>query len=220
MNENEPRPDGAAASVPHLLYVAWGYPPSRGAGMYRALATANAFAANGWKVTVLTATKETFERLTGSDPQSEAAIDPSITVVRIPFDPERGEANLAKWPRSRVFSPLLWNYLRAFRARAGFPELGYASWRRPLVAAAAAIHASEPVSLVIGSANPNVDFMPGDFLYRKHKVPYVMDYRDAWNLDVYSGRRFGTRLSRAARIEKKLIGRAVEGWFVNKPIRD
>lgn len=206
--------------MPHLLYVAWGYPPSRGAGMYRALATANAFASNGWRVTVLTATKETFERLTGTDPQSETAVDPRITVVRIPFDPERGEANLAKWPRSRVFSPLLWNYLRGFRARAGFPELGYASWRRPLVEAAAAIHAREPVSLVVGSANPNVDFMPGDYLYRKHKVPYVMDYRDAWNLDVYSGKRVGTRLGRAARIEKRLIGRAVEAWFVNGPIRE
>ncbi len=47
-------------SQPHVLYVAWGFPPSRGGGVYRALATANGFARAGFRVTVLTATRETF----------------------------------------------------------------------------------------------------------------------------------------------------------------
>ena len=47
---------------PHLLYVAWGYPPCRGGGVYRALATPNAFAEAGWDVTVLTVDRETFTR--------------------------------------------------------------------------------------------------------------------------------------------------------------
>ena len=59
--------------------------------MYRALATANAFVREGWQVTVLTATRDTFERLTGSDPEAEKSIDPRIDIVRVPFDPERGE---------------------------------------------------------------------------------------------------------------------------------
>ena len=45
---------------PRLLYVAWGFPPCRGSGVYRALATANAFAAGGWDVTVLTVEREVF----------------------------------------------------------------------------------------------------------------------------------------------------------------
>src|SRR5690554_3974765 len=98
----------ADGSAPHLLYVAWGYPPSRGAGMYRALATANALAAAGWKVTVLTADKETFDVLTGTDPTMESSIDPAITVVRVPFDASRGEADLRKWSRTRAVSPLWW----------------------------------------------------------------------------------------------------------------
>ncbi len=40
---------------PHLLYVAWGYPPARTGGVHRAVATANRFAELGWRVTVLTA---------------------------------------------------------------------------------------------------------------------------------------------------------------------
>ncbi len=210
----------SATLAPHLLYVAWGYPPSRGAGMYRALATANAFVQNGWSVTVLTATRDTFERLTGSDPESERSIDPRVDIVRVPFDTERGETDLSRWPRWRLFSPLLWNYLKWIRERMIFPESRYASWLAPLVSAADNIHQRKAVSLVIGSANPNVDFMPGDHLYRKYGVPYVMDHRDAWHLDVYSGERVASKGSRSGRLEKRLISHAAEAWFVNKPIRD
>ncbi len=211
---------GLPDARPHVLYVAWGYPPSRGAGMYRALATANGFAREGWRVTVLTATRETFERLNGTDPEAETSIHPDIKVVRIPFDPDRGEGDLAKWSRLRIFSPLLWNGLRWLRALAGFPEVAYGSWRRPLAAAAQSIHEADPVSLVVGTANPNVDFVPGDHLYRRFGVPYVMDHRDAWHLNVYTGKRVGSRRSRSNRLERRMLDHAIEAWFVNAPIRD
>ena len=208
------------ASTPHLLYVAWGYPPSRGAGMYRALATANAFAREGWKVTVLTATRDTYERLTGSDPESEAAIRDDVTVVRIPFDPARGDDNLANWSRLRVYSPLLWTALRWVAAFFTFPERNYGRWEAPLERAARQIHHEHPVDLVIGSANPNVDFVPGWYLYRRHGVPFVMDHRDAWHLDVYTGQRTASRMSRSSWLERRMFQRSTEGWFVNAPIRD
>jgi len=188
--------------------------------MYRALATANLFAREGWRVTVLTATRDTFERITGGDPEAERSIDPRVQVVRIPFDPARGETDLRRWSRFRVFSPLLWNFVRFLTAKALFPENGYGSWRRPLERAAVRIHRETPVDLVIGSANPNVDFMPGDRLRRRHGVPYVLDHRDAWHLDVYTGERLGRSWSRSRRIERRLFAGASEAWFVNAPIRD
>jgi len=209
-----------AQRTPHMIYVAWGYPPARGAGMYRALATANAFARDGWKVTVLTATRETFERLTGTDPEAEAHIDPRVRVVRIPFDTARAETDLRKWSRARLYSPLLWNFTHWLRSGLRFPESGYGSWKGPLAAAAERIHREHPVDLVVGSANPNVDFVPGMQLHRAHGVPYVMDYRDAWHLDVYSGKHLGTRFGRSRRLERRLIDGAIEGWFVNQAIRD
>ena len=39
---------------PHLLYVAWGFPPSRGSGVYRALAVAAVLARRGIKRVVAT----------------------------------------------------------------------------------------------------------------------------------------------------------------------
>lgn len=188
--------------------------------MYRALATANAFANNGWRVTVLTATHDTFERLTGSDPDSEKYIDPRIHVVRIPYAPGLGETDLRKWSRPHVYSPLLWNFTRFLMSRLPFPEGGYGSWKVPLTTAAEEIHRESPVDLVVGSANPNVDFAPGISLHRKHGIPYVMDYRDAWHLDVYSGKRLGGRYSRSRRLERRYIDGALEAWFVNRAIRD
>jgi glycosyltransferase involved in cell wall biosynthesis len=207
-------------SQPHVLYVAWGYPPSRGAGMYRALATANAFARDGWKVTVLTATRDTFERLTGSDPESEEFIDPRINVVRIPFVPERDETDLRKWSRARLYSPRLWDYVQWQFSGRDFPELGYGSWVRPLVAAAEQIHRDDPVDLTVGTANPNVDFAPGMHLKRTHGVPYVIDHRDAWHLDFPTGRPLGRSFNRSRRLERRLMDGATEAWFVNAPIRD
>jgi glycosyltransferase involved in cell wall biosynthesis len=187
--------------------------------MYRALATANAFAADGWRVTVLTADRRSLELLTGIDPAPEAAIDPRIRVVRVPFDTTRGEPDLRTWSRLRVSSPLLWSLLRTRVERLPFPETNYGGWAPALRAAARTIHAEDPVSLVIGSANPNVDFVPGQELARSG-VPYVMDYRDTWHLDVYSGRRIGSPWGRSARLERRLLAGATEAWFVNEPIRD
>src|SRR5690606_22111948 len=80
--------------------------------------------------------------------------------------------------------------------------------------------ARKPVDLTIATANPNVDFVAGWHLHRKHGVPYVMDYRDTWTLDVYRDERTAARRSRTGRLEARLISRAQEIWFVNQAIRD
>lgn len=205
---------------PHLLYVAWGYPPSRGAGVYRALATANAFVRHGWDVTVLTASREVFEYQTGTDTELEKNVDSRVNVVRVPFSWIRGEPDLSKWSRWRVASNLLWTYVRAQRDRLDFPEPVYGGWRRALIAATDEVHRANPVDLVIGTANPNVDFVPGWHLHKKARIPYVMDYRDTWHLDVYQDKRIGSPHSRASRTERRMLTHAAEAWFVNAPIRD
>ncbi|APX03358.1 hypothetical protein BWQ92_18000 [Arthrobacter sp. QXT-31] len=209
-----------APKRPHLLYVAWGFPPSRGAGVYRALATANAFVDAGWKVTVLTATREVFEFQTGTDIELERKVDPRLRIVRAPFSWIRGEPDLAKWSRARIASNLLWSFMRAKSDRMAFPEPVYGGWKKALLDETDRIHQDDPVDLVIGTANPNVDFMPGWHLYKKAGIPYVMDYRDTWHLNVYTDTFVGSRLSRSARLEEKLLRSAAEVWFVNAPIRD
>jgi glycosyltransferase involved in cell wall biosynthesis len=199
--------------------VAWGFPPCRGGGVYRALATANGFAQQGFRVTVLTADREAFTRFTGVDVSLEALVDPRIEIVRVPFDWPTLEHDVRRWSPLRALAPKVWRKVRVRLDKVSFPEVGYGPWRKPLEAAATRIHQNDPVNLVVASANPNVDFSVADRLHRDHKIPYVMDYRDAWMLDVFDGDLLHKQRSRVARLEKRLVSGAREIWFVNEPIR-
>lgn len=204
---------------PHVLYVAWGFPPCRGGGVYRALATANGFAQRGFRVTVLTATRDTFMRFTGADVSLERQIDPRVDVVRIPFDWPAMESDVRQWSALRALAPRVWRKVHNRRDLISFPEHGYGPWRRRLEHAALAIHALDPVDLVVATANPNVDFMAARALHARHGVPYVMDYRDAWMLDVFDGGLLHPEGSRVDHLERRLLEGASEVWFVNEPIR-
>jgi glycosyltransferase involved in cell wall biosynthesis len=199
--------------------VAWGFPPGRSGGVYRALATANAFAADGFKVTVLTAQRETFEQHTGVDTSLEDLVHPGIEVIRLPFSWPYAVTDRSQWPLLRRLVPRVWRKVRVWLDQVPFPEKVYGPWRRPLERAAAEIHARTPVDLVVATANPNVDFAAARFLHRTAGVPYVMDYRDAWLLHVFDGHQIHKDGSRIARLERRLLRDAAEVWFVNEPIR-
>jgi glycosyltransferase involved in cell wall biosynthesis len=208
-----------AQPQPHLLLVAWGFPPGRSGGVYRALALANAFAQDGWRVTVLTAPREVFVRYTGTDPTLQAQVDPRVTVVRVPFRWAGLETDLRRYSWVRVRAPVVWRRVRARLDLVRFPETGYGPWRPALEEAALQVHAQDPVDLVLATANPQVAFSAAWRLHHDAQVPYVLDYRDAWLLDVFTGERLHGPRSRAARWERRLVDAAAEVWFVNEPIR-
>ena len=212
---DEPMSD---ADTPHMLYVAWAYPPARGSGVYRALATANTFASHGWRVTVLTAERETFAKTGGSDESLEAHVHPSIRIERIPFDVPAYRADLRAWSRWRARFPEFWNAWQSIRERRIFPEAVYGAWRPVLEAEALRIHRADPVDLTIATANPNVDFAAAYALHRDGGVPFVMDYRDAWQLDMFRGVRLSAPGSRVDQLERRYVSAAREIWFVNEPI--
>ncbi|MGF2948494.1 glycosyltransferase [Microbacterium alcoholitolerans] len=204
---------------PHLLYTAWSFPPSRAGGVYRALATVNAFAADGWDVTVLTVPREIFESSTGVDDSLEQQVAPGVRVLRVDPRSTAHISDLHRWSRFRARNIELWRGVDRLRDLRHFPELTYGRWKPRLEKAAAQVHTSHPVDLAIGTANPNVDFTSGAYLSHRFGVPYVMDYRDAWGLDVFSGEALGTWIPGRARVERRLLGGAAEVWFVNEPIR-
>lgn len=209
-----------SSARPHVLYVAWGFPPGRGPGVYRALATANGLVRSGFDVTVLTADRETFISQTGVDGSLESRIDESIDIVRVPFVwPSRADWNIRHWGFRRGWNFRKWRDQQKADEVADFPELTYGTWFRPLIAAAEQVHLRRPVDLVVATANPNVDFAAADHLFRSAGVPYVMDYRDAWTLDLYNGEELHIDDPEVAAWEARLIENAREIWFVNDPIR-
>lgn len=205
---------------PHVLYTAWGFPPSRSSGVYRALATVNALVKDGFRVTVLTGDEESYRRYVGTDDSLLSTIPAQVEVRRIPFNWADKEPLINRYSRTHASFPMLWNAAYRISSQRYFPEHRYGPWAVDLTAAALSIHRQDPVSLAIGTANPNVVFVPGRELYRHYGVPYIMDYRDAWTLNTFTGKPVHSRGSRSSRTEASLLRDAAQAWFVNREIRD
>lgn len=202
----------------HVLLTAWAFPPARTSGVHRAAGIANAFAQRGWDVTVLTTPVEVFASNGIVDPSLATLVDPRVRVERVPFASYLYDNDISSWSWQRARHPELWNGLRLRRERGVFPEPGFGLWRPGLERAAREVHAAHPVDVAIGTANPHVDFIPGEILGQQG-VFTVMDYRDAWTVDVFTGvdRAAATDAERAT--ERRLLSRADLVWFVNEPIR-
>lgn len=203
----------------HVLYVAWGFPPHRGPGTYRALATVHYLASLGHRVTVITADVEYFDLVTGADHSLLERVDPQVEVVRVPFPPGQREPLINRWPRARADSHRKWRTKALARERAAFPETLYSLWRPRVEAAAYRIHRRSPVDLVIATGNPYVDFVVPLRLHAEFGVPFVLDDRDSWVLDVYTGQPH-EGAERAADWFGRMLGECLEAWFVNPPIAD
>lgn len=199
----------------HLLLTAWAFAPARTSGVYRAIGLANAFAARGWDVTVLTAPEKTFSDEGVVDRSLSAQVDDSVRLVHVPFSSGLYASDVAEWTRAQARFPELWGAVRGLP----FPEAGFGDWRRALVRAAEEVHRKRHVDITLGTASPSVDFIPGWHLKRRHGVPSIMDYRDAWTIDVFTGGRSPRATRRSERWESRLIGAADQIWFVNEPIR-
>ncbi len=206
--------------MPHLLYLAWGFPPAAKSCAYRMLATANSFARKGFDVTVLTLSADAWVREHGLDNSLLALVDERIEVVRLPLYRDDLDTDIRAYSRMRAQRPKEWlKWLRRGDQRQ-FPELVFGRWRNELVAAALEVHERKPVDLVLASASPYTFFAPALELSEKRGVPFVLDYRDAWAIDIIGDKRAFEPSSRKGRIEAKLMERAQEAWFVNAPIRD
>jgi glycosyltransferase involved in cell wall biosynthesis len=204
---------------PHLLYVAFAFPPSTASSVYRCTAVANAFAQDGWDVTVLTVDPQVWSQISGVDEKLAESVDPAIRIVAVDDggaeEPAKGD--LRRYSRFRIEAPYLWKDALRRRSRRSFPEDFHGAWLKPASEAARSIHADKPVDLVMASASPYVAFGVARAL---EGVPYVMDYRDAWAFNTISGAEDFTPDSAVGKREAEYLQDAAQVWFVNSQIRD
>lgn len=203
----------------HVLYVAWGFPPHRGPGTYRALASVDHLVARGHEVTVLTADLEYFRFVTGSDASLLDRIDPAARVVRVPFPPVHREPLINRWSQKRAELPKPWRDQTLANERRVFPEGQYAFWRPRVEAAAYRIHREHPVDLVIATGNPYVDFVVPMMMNAEFGTPFVLDDRDSWVLNVYTGEPYEDSDTQQEWLQH-LLDECLETWFVNPPIAE
>lgn len=209
-----------AGRRPRLLYLAFFFPPSRGSGVFRARATANHYAEAGWDVTVITAPREFFSYYLdgGSDETLEATVDPRVRVERPPMNTYHWETDVRRFSRLRKSMPVVADRFYRRMQRWFLPE-HYIGWIPGLLTRAFKLHARRRFDLVIATGNPFVSFAAAWFLGRTWRVPYVVDYRDAWTFNQFTEQvRFGPG-TRTASWESRIVRDAAEIVFVNNGMR-
>ena len=204
---------------PRVLYLAFFFPPSRGSGVFRARATANHLADAGWDVTVHTAPREFFEDyIHAVDPSLEATLDPRLRVVRPSMGYAHWETDIRRFNRFRGTFPSLDATLRRKRRDLSFPE-PYSSWIPSVLRHALAEHARHPYDVVVATGNPFASFAAAWMLHRALRIPYVLDYRDAWTFNQFSEEVRYPEGHRAWTWEDRVLRSAAEVVFVNDGMR-
>ncbi len=201
---------------PHLVLIAAFFPPSRASGVFRPLAMANYFVTHGWDVSVLTVQEEFFDRITGSrDDSLVQAIHPDINLIRVHMPIEHLEQDIRRFSRMRANFPRLHTVL--------FKKLSvidrYTSWLPGLVARLLRLHATHPVDLILATGNPWTCFAAATAAHELTRIPYVLDYRDAWTLNQFTQQRAFPEGDPAYRWEPRLLKHAAAVVTVNEPLR-
>jgi glycosyltransferase involved in cell wall biosynthesis len=206
-------------SRPRLLYLAFYFPPSRASGVYRARATANHFAAAGWDVTVFAAPLRFLHDVVGSvDEKLLATVDPRVTVERPELNLYRWEHELREMSWFRGTMPALAQRFHSWREEKQFPEQ-YVSWARSAVGRALKLHRWQRFDAVLATGNPFAAFAAAWAIHRLTGVPYVLDYRDSWTLDLFTDEPAFPPKHPAWGWERRVIDRAAATVFVNDALR-
>jgi hypothetical protein len=206
--------------VPHLIYIAIGFPPAAKSSAYRMRTTANLFCEIGWDVTVVTVHDEAWEREFGIDPTLSEGVDPRIRIVKLPLSREDLDPDIRHYSEFRARNPKQWLADLRGREMEAFPEPVFGLWREPLEQGVAEVHTQRPADLVLVSPAPNTGMAAAWKLWSDAAVPYAIDYRDAWSLHVLQGTEAFDLDTPAGQWESKIITAARQLWCVNQAIAD
>ncbi|MDQ1322694.1 MAG: hypothetical protein QG587_27, partial [Chloroflexota bacterium] len=187
----------ADSTRPHLIYLAIGFPPAAKSCAYRMRETANQFCSLGWDVTVVTIREESWERESGLDHTLSEAVDPRVRIIELPLARDDLETDIRKFSETRALHPTTWAKQERERQLKFFPELVFGGWRDGLEQGVLDVHRARPADLLLVSCAPYVNLAAALRLWQEHKVPYAVDYRDGWSIDVIGGGEAFTRDSAA-----------------------
>lgn len=201
-----------------LLFLACGFPPAAKSSTYRLLEIGNQFAARDWDVTVVNAPLKVWEADTGIDLSLLDQVDPRITVVEAPVERAELESDISTFSEERALRPGQWKAQYRARGMEQFPEPAFGSWRDPMEKLVLQLHEENPFDLVVATCVPYVLLAAALRLNREHGVPFALDFRDGWSIDVVAGEVAFDRDSAEGRWEAEALERALSLWVVNEPI--
>ncbi|WP_319458445.1 glycosyltransferase [Micromonospora sp. RTP1Z1] len=205
---------------PHVIYLAIGFPPAAKSSAYRMRETANQFAAAGWDVTVITLADESWEREYGLDHTLSEGVDPRIVIERLTLARADLETDIRAFSEARSLHPQQWIEQQRRQELQTFPEPVFGGWRPELEKAVLRVHRDHAADLLMTTCAPYVNLAATWRLWQEYRVPYVVDFRDGWSVDVIGGGAAFAKDSPAGRWEEKVLAEARAVWCVNEPIAD
>jgi glycosyltransferase involved in cell wall biosynthesis len=201
------------------LYLSFFFPPSRASGVYRGRATANHLVAKGWDVTVFAAPlRFLYEAIGSVDEELASTVDGRIRVVRPGFSQFPWQHDLRRFGRFRATMPVLARRLHMWGQAHVFPE-PYGSWGLSAVARAVRMHARRRFDVVVATGNPFASFAAAWLFHKLTGVPYVVDYRDSWTLNLFTDGPAFPDDHPAWRWERRVLSQAAGVVFVNEALR-
>lgn len=203
---------------PHVIYLAIGFPPAAKSCAYRMRETANLLSAMGWDVTVVTIADASWEREFGLDYTLSESVDPRVRIVKLPLVREDLETDIRAFSEHRSLDPQGWIADLRKRAQAQFPEPVFGGWRDALEKGLLEVHRERPADLLVTTCAPYVNLAATWRLWEEFRVPYVVDFRDGWSIDVIDGSEAFAPTSVAGKWERKVLDEAIAIWSVNDPI--
>lgn len=205
---------------PHLIYLALGFPPAAKSCAYRMKEVANLAVERGWRVTVVNLDEEAWLREFGLDRSLAAQVHPSIRQVLLPLHRPDFDPDLQHYSWFRARHTARWLKIRRRFEQLSFPEPVWGVYRAALERAVEEVHLEDPADLLMVSPAPYVTMAAALRLHRLHSVPYVVDFRDGWAVDVIDGGEAFPRESARGRWDERVVLDASQCWFVNEPIKE
>jgi glycosyltransferase involved in cell wall biosynthesis len=205
---------------PHMIYLAIGFPPAAKSCAYRMRETANQFCAAGWDVTVVTIAEESWEREYGLDYTLSERVDPRVKIVELPLARDDLETNIRAYSEARTLRPSAWIANLRKRSQKSFPEPIFGDWRAVLEQGLLKVHRDNPADLLVTTCAPYINLAATWRLWQEARVPYVIDFRDGWSIDVINGGEAFTKDSVQGRWEARVLEHAISIWCVNDPIAE
>lgn len=189
--------------------------------MYRTVAIANFLVSVGWDVTVIAPEEGYFLKYQGSEDRSLMSWpDPRIQVERVPLTnwyQEASQGEVSPWART---FPKTTGRTRKRWSRYVSPLESYAFWFRPALRAAKRAMRARKHDLILATGNPFNSFLVARMLGRRTNTPYVLDYRDAWTFDQFTGKLKPGATDVALSLERRVLSGASAYISVNQAIVD
>ncbi|THV43400.1 glycosyltransferase [Glycomyces buryatensis] len=182
--------------------------------------TANQFAAQGWDVTVVTIKDESWALESGVDHSLSQKVDPRVKVVKLPLRREDLETDIRRFSEQRAVSPAWWVRSLRDRQQEMFPEPNFGDWKDALEDAVLRLHKENPADLLLATCVPYTNLAAAWKLWEEARVPYAVDFRDGWSIDVIDGREAFIADSEKGRWESRVLSSAISLWVVNDPIAE